>query len=150
ESRLQQLLAAYNTVARTIDGQSAVQTASDGTVTPGAFTGDITPRQIRQQLSAVIATSFGNGPAPSPATIGITTAADGTLTLDHAKFQAALGANPEAVRALVAGTATQDGIAGRLVDAVTATTRAVTGSIAVRTDGLSANIRGLRSQIDAA
>ena len=147
QSRLQALLDAYNTVVRTIDGQSRVATAADGTVTPGAFTGDVIPRQIRQHLAAIVATRFG-GSVGSLADLGVTTQDDGTLALDATKFQAALTRDPDAVRAVVSGQTGREGVAALFHDATDVATRAVTGTIAVRRDGLTSQMRTMQKQVD--
>ena len=149
QARVQSLLDAYNDVVRTIDGQTAVKKNSDGSVTPGAFTGDVTTRQIRLRLAGVSGTVVGAGRTSALATIGITTASDGTLALDATKFQSALGADADGVRALITGTSTASGVAGRLFDVADGATRAVTGSIAARKTGLSDTIRALQKQIDS-
>jgi flagellar hook-associated protein 2 len=147
QSRLQALLDAYNEVVRAIDTQAAGTKSADGTVTPGAFTGDAVPRQIRRQLATAIATSL-SGPYHTLAEIGVTTEKDGTLTLDSSTLQSALTSNPQAVSDLVAGTAAGNGIADLLWGVADDTTKSLTGAIAARQDGLTATIRTTQAQID--
>jgi flagellar hook-associated protein 2 len=149
-TRLQALLDGYNDVVRAIDTQAAVTKGSDGTLTPGAFTGDIVPRQLRTALGAALRTSLP-GTIHTLAELGVTTRReDGTVTLDAARFDQALAADPAGVTALLAGTGTADGIADVLTRTLEDATRAVTGTIAARRDGLTTSIRNLDRQIDAA
>jgi flagellar hook-associated protein 2 len=149
QSRVQSLLDAVNDVVRAVDRQSAGTKGSDGKVTPGTFTGDVVPRQIRTSLAGAIAASV-TGPYKRLAEIGITTGKDGMLALDAARFQAALTADPPAVATLLAGTATADGVADRLFAVADAATKSLTGAIAARQEGLTTTIRGLDRQIEQA
>lgn len=147
QGRLHALVDAYNDVVRTIDGQSGTRN-SDGTITPGAFSGDAVPRTIRRRLASLIATNVG-GSAPTLASIGITTQKDGTLTFDATKFQAKVTEDPTGVQRLIGGTTGQDGVADLLSATTEGYTRTVGGSIAVRQDALHRTMRDLQSQIDA-
>jgi flagellar capping protein FliD len=51
---------------------------------------------------------------------------------------------------LIAGTSTTDGIAGLFSAKVESLTKALTGAIAARQDGISTQVRDLGRQIDAA
>ena len=149
QSRIQALVDAYNDVARAIESQAASPKGSDGKLKPGAFTGDVVPRQIRRQLATAVATSL-TGAYKTLAEIGVTTQKDGTLTLDGSKLQSALTANPQAVSDLLAGTSSKDGIADLVYTAAEGITKTITGAIAVRQDGLSSTIRSTQQQIDRA
>ena len=149
KSKVQSVIDAYNDVIRTIDTQTAPRTAADGTVSGGAFSGDAVPRLLRISLASAIGTTVA-GTLGRFADIGVTTQKDGTLTLDSAKFDKAFEADPVAVSNLVAGTSTQDGIADLLGAKVEAATKAVTGTIAARQDGITTSIRAIQKQIDSA
>jgi flagellar hook-associated protein 2 len=150
QARLQSLLDAYNDVIRTIDTQARAEPGTDGRLTPGAFTGDVAPRQLRTSLAAVLR-SVLPGTIGSLADLGVTTRKeDGTLTLDAAAFNRALGEDSDGVATLLAGTATRDGIGDLVARAVGDATRAVTGMIAARRDGLTASIRSVDRQIESA
>lgn len=151
QSRVQNLVDAYNDVVRGIDSQTATTKGRDGKVTSGAFTGDATTRQIRQTFAerrlARVKAAY-----QTLADIGVTTQKDGTLALDGTKFQKALADNPQGVNDLLAGPASSatSGIADTLAAAADAATKALTGTIAVRQDGISQGIKRLGDQIDAA
>ena len=147
QSNVQGFIDAYNAVVTDIDGQSRLTADSSGAQQPGAFTGDVVPQMIRRNLASGIATSVTAG-FSRLAEIGVTTQKDGTLTLDASKFQQALTRNPQAVSDLVAGTSTQDGVADLIAAKIDAMTKAVTGTIATRQDGLTSQIADTGKQID--
>jgi flagellar hook-associated protein 2 len=149
QSRVQSLLDAVNDAARAIDRQSAGTKGADGKVTPGTFTGDVVPRQLRAALTTAIATRIA-GTYGHLAEIGVTTGKDGTLSLDATKFQAALTADPAAVAALLGGSGAADGVADRIAAAAAEATASVTGAIAARQAGLTTTIRSVDGQIDRA
>jgi flagellar hook-associated protein 2 len=74
--------------------------------------------------------------------IGITTAADGTLAIDSAKLQTALGSDPNGVAKLFSGT---NGVATRLNNMVTGLL-ADTGAIAARNTSLVASQKAVVDQ----
>ena len=148
QSKVQNLLEAYNSVIGAIDAQTTAKTAADGAVQAGGFSGDAIPRVIRSGLASTIAFSV-TGAFARLAEVGVTTQKDGTLTLDSAKFQKALGDNPVAVSTLFAGTTTKDGIADLLSSKADTATKAVTGTIATRQDGITATIKSIQKQVDA-
>jgi flagellar hook-associated protein 2 len=148
QAKVQGLVDAYNDMVQTIDAQSQVTKQSNGTLSSGAFSGDVVPQVIRRSLGATIATSVG-GTFGSLALLGITTQRDGTLSLDAAKLQQALTTDPQAVSDLIAGTSTRDGVADLLSAKLDAMTKAVTGTIAAKQDGLTAQITAAGKQIDA-
>jgi flagellar hook-associated protein 2 len=148
QANIQGLVDAYNDIVRTITTQSEITTDANGAQQPGAFTGDVVPQVIRRSLAAIIATGVG-GTFGTLAEVGITTQKDGTLSLDANKLQQALTADPQAVSDLVAGTSTRDGIADLLSAKLDAMTKAVTGTIAAKQDGLTTQITAAGKQIDA-
>jgi flagellar hook-associated protein 2 len=148
QAKIQGLVDAYNDMVNTIDGQTQVTKQSNGTLSSGAFSGDVVPQVIRRSLGATIATSVG-GTFGSLALVGITTQKDGTLSLDAAKLQQALTTDPQAVSDLIAGTSTRDGVADLLSAKLDTMTKAVTGTIAAKQDGLTAQITAAGKQIDA-
>ncbi|HUO64285.1 MAG TPA: flagellar filament capping protein FliD [Terriglobales bacterium] len=147
QANVQALLDSYNDIVRTIDSQSQITTDSSGAQQLGAFTGDVVPQMIRRSLASTIATSVG-GALGTLSQVGITTQRDGTLSLDATKFQQALTNDPQAVSDLIAGTSSRDGIADLLSAKLDTMTRAVTGTIAAREDGITSQIADTGKQID--
>jgi flagellar hook-associated protein 2 len=148
-ANVQSLVNAYNSIVTTIDGQTKVTTDASGTPQTGAFTGDVIPQLVRRGLAAVVASRLP-GALSSLAEIGIATQKDGTLALDADKLKQALTRDPQAVSDLIAGTGTRDGIADLFSAKVEALTKSVSGSIAARQSGLTAQIADLGKQIATA
>jgi flagellar hook-associated protein 2 len=146
QARVQAMIDGYNDVIRTINGNLSSGKDEKGVLKPGVFTGDAVPQQLRRTLANAIG-GLGPGALKGLAEIGVKTEKDGTLTLDATKFQAA-AADPKAVSDLLAGTSTKDGIADVLEDALEVATKALTGTIAARQDGITSTIKSVQQQID--
>lgn len=67
----------------------------------GTLTGDAAPRSIMQGLRGMLSASYGE-----LSKLGFKTATDGSLSLDGAKFDTAIAADPQAVQKLLGGDAT--------------------------------------------
>jgi flagellar hook-associated protein 2 len=148
QSKAQNLVDAYNDVIKSIDAQTIATKSANGTMKAGAFSGDAIPRLIRVGLASAVATPV-TGPFKRLGDVGIAFQKDGTLALDGTKFQKALEDDPVGVSTLLAGTSSQDGVADLLSAKADAATKAVTGTIAVRQDGLTSTIKAIQKQIDA-
>jgi flagellar hook-associated protein 2 len=148
QSRVQGLLDAYNAVVKAIDTQTVGPPDSTGRPTTGSFTGDVVTRTIRNRLARTIATNLGGTPG-TLAELGVTTQKDGTLTLDSTKFQQALSTNPDGLSRVLAGTSTKTGVADLLSQFLQSATKAITGTIATREDGINETIKSVQDQIDA-
>ncbi|MBS2022170.1 MAG: flagellar filament capping protein FliD [Deltaproteobacteria bacterium] len=98
-SKLQAFVDAYNGVASLLQQQLDVSATSDRT---GTLAGDPTVRSLQQQLQSLVASAVGasGSSVRSLPDLGITTAQDGTLSLDSSKLQAALAQDPGAVNAI--------------------------------------------------
>jgi flagellar hook-associated protein 2 len=99
---------AYNDVQKTIAALTKYDAANNKA---SVLTGDATVRAIQQQLRALVGGAVpGLGSAPGTlatlAEAGAKTAADGTLTLDTAKFTALLKSNAAGVERLFAALGT--------------------------------------------
>lgn len=151
EVRVQNFIAAYNDVVKGIDSQTAVTKQNDGSRTSGAFTGDATTRQLRTSLRTLLATRV-KSTYPTLADVGITTQKDGTLVLDSATFQKAATDNAQAVSDLFAGPAsdTATGIGDLIYASADTATKTLTGTIALRKDGITETIKRFQDSIDAA
>lgn len=107
---LQKFVDAYNSMRKTFNTLTAYDASSQ---TAGALLGDsmmnsIDDQMRRQTLNEVKGI---DGPYTSLASIGITTGADGTLSLNSTKLEAALNTAPNSVAQLFASTG---GVATRL------------------------------------
>lgn len=86
-------VSSYNTALSQLRTLSA---AGGEGKTPGALSGDSAPRSITQNLRQAITSGY-----ETFAALGFKTAVDGSLSLDGAKFDAAIAADPEAVSRLL-------------------------------------------------
>ena len=96
-TRMEAFVKAYNTAINALRTQSAAGDAD----TPGAaLSGDAAPRAITQALRTAMGSAYAEMSA-----LGVTTAKDGTLTLDGAEFDEAVAADSTAVRAVLGDAA---------------------------------------------
>jgi flagellar hook-associated protein 2 len=141
QALIQGFVQAYNGVVTAI-GQVASYNAATGRAT--ALFGSSTVRSLQASLRAELTRPLAGAPAglSTLTALGITTGADGKLTIDPAKLGEALAGGLDSVSQLFAG---EGGLAGRLGDRVSAYTDS-DGLIQASTDGLSARIKDLTSQ----
>jgi flagellar hook-associated protein 2 len=143
-ANVQSLVTAYNTMAGQLGSLGSYDAASQ---TGGPLLGDWMLSDVRSKISqgmtspvAGLASNYS-----SLAAVGITTQADGTLSIDSTKLQAALTADSASVSRLFSGSG---GIATRLNTAVTAMLSS-SGAIAARDANLTASQKDLASQTTA-
>lgn len=86
-------ISAYNTALGALRTQSA---AGGEGKTAGPLSGDAAPRAITSALRNAIGSNYAEFNA-----LGLKTAVDGSLSLDGSKFDAAIAANPGAVKSLL-------------------------------------------------
>jgi len=91
---------------------------ADAQSVAGALIGDSAIGRLRQQLGTLTSTPVLAGVATGVpnrlADVGLVTARDGTLTVDDARLAAAVGANPDAVNALLSGLTAANGPLARI------------------------------------
>ncbi|NUS38726.1 MAG: flagellar filament capping protein FliD [Lysobacter sp.] len=133
-TRVDAFVKAYNSAIGTLRTQSA---AGGKDSMAGPLSGDATPRAIIQALRSAMGIDYAN-----MATLGLTTAVDGTLTLDGTKLDATLATDPGAVRRSFGDSATY---ATKLRGTLTAYT-GDTGVIASRTTALNASLKRIDDQ----
>ncbi len=102
KSAVRDLVGALNAVGATATSLVHAATAADPA---GVLSGDATMRRFRQQLTALTSRIVGNATSRPTrlADLGITTARDGTLSVDDTRLGAAVAAAPDAVEKLLAG-----------------------------------------------
>ena len=127
-------ISAYNTALGALRTQSAAGGAGKAV---GPLSGDAAPRAIMQSLRGTISSHYGELSA-----LGLKTGVDGALSLDGSKFDAALLADPEAVKRL-AGS--ESGLGGRLRDSL-ASYVGVDGMLQSRSEGLDKRLKDLTKQ----
>ncbi|WP_082190382.1 flagellar filament capping protein FliD [Frateuria defendens] len=115
------------------------------TGTAGVLLGDTTLSSIQRQVSSVLSSKVGGNAIGTLASLGITRTADGTLSVDAGKLNAALSGNPSAVQDLFAGP---DGYATRLDSALDHYTGS-SGIVQTRIGSLNDALTGLQKQTTA-
>ena len=123
-SAIQQFITDYNTVQSYITGQMAVTNNSDGTVTAGLLTGDMTANQIASNLRtasfAGVSTSGLTNGISSLTALGITTnSKDNTASVNTDTLNNALAGNLNAVQSFF--TDSTNGLATQLSKFITDT-----------------------------
>ena len=98
EEALDSFVTAYNSLKTALDNTTAAATA---TTSAGAFNGNATIRTLGQMLTKLTSTKLsGAGTVSTLAELGVSTANDGTLTLDSSRLSATLAADPDGVEAI--------------------------------------------------
>lgn len=101
---MQDVLAKFNALLKTYKDAAAATQDKNGTILPGALTGDATSRSIISQVRSTLTGASSGLPGTSAfqnaASLGVKTNADGTLTLDTTAFQAAIDKDPAAIMRL--------------------------------------------------
>lgn len=138
-SAVQSFVTAYNTASSFMSTATAYNAT---TKTGGPLLGDVTVLSAQQQLRGILGGSLGSGTYRTLAEIGITSAVDGTLSVDSAKLTAAIGNDFSAVSRLFGGS---DGVAAK-VAAVTSGLVDSTGVIAAETSGLNSQLKLISTQ----
>lgn len=144
QDRVKKFVADFNSLA-TVTAQ--LRKYDPSTSTAGPLLGDSMLRSIESAVRNSVSSTVSSAAAgySSLASIGITTAADGTLAIDDAKFAAALESNFDAVGKLLGGT---DGVATRL-NATLDSYLGANAPLSQRTDNLANQKRDLTNQFDA-
>ena len=147
-SAIQQFIKDYNTVQSYISGQQAVTIASDGTVTPGTLTGDMTATDITGTLRSLVFTA-GSGLGTSITNLGDlgiqTNGQDNTLSLtDSNALDDALVNNLNAVQSFFSDAT--NGVAAQMNNYITAVT-APDGELANHQTALTQDSKNLSTQI---
>lgn len=144
--RLQALVDAYNAVRQFGQKQSAVGADQRA----GPLSGDFTLRTVERTLQGVLqgTRSFAGNAFASLGAVGIAFDRNGELGLDRAKLDEALDRDPDAVRELLSGDGTTDGIATALARSLESLVRAGDGVVPSRIDSLDRRAGQLQAAID--
>lgn len=139
---IQNLVRAYNAVVAVVKKHASYDTA---TKTGGALMGDVAVRTSMQQLRGVFGGAHGEGSLTMLSQLGITTATDGTLSVDSAKLTEALSTKREAVTALFSGTGGMASKLSTVLDGHLGTS----GRLTAQTDRLQERLDGIADQTAA-
>ncbi len=101
---MQDVITKFNTLLKVYKDAAASTKDSDGAVIQGALSNDATSRTIISQIRAALTGASsglpGSAAYQTPASLGVKTQSDGTLSLDATVFQAALEKDPAAAKRL--------------------------------------------------
>ncbi|HLQ37300.1 MAG TPA: flagellar filament capping protein FliD [Planctomycetota bacterium] len=143
--KVQTFIDAYNKVVDFVKKQNELDATGHA---KNLLFGDMTLQSIRNSLRSAVGAVVDSGNAAYSmfAQLGINSDRDGKLTLDSAKFSAALAADPDAVGQVFAKSGT--GIAAKLYTQIGLYTDSVDGLLKARSDGFDTLIKDTQNQID--
>lgn len=142
-SAIQSFVSAYNSAVTTM---SALTKYDASTKSAGILNGDSMVRGAQSSLRSIIGGDVsGAGGFQYLSQLGITTAADGTLSVDSSKLTDALNADSASVQKLFGSS---NGIAAQLNGAIDRIIGS-NGMVAARDDALKSQLDGLSTQFDA-
>lgn len=139
---VQAFVDAYNGYAGTV---ATLSSYDSQTKVAGVLLGDATLNSVQRSVSSLLSARVPGNAIGSLASLGITRAADGTLSVDSSKLNGALTNNPAAVQNLFAGA---DGYATTLSKALGGFTDPG-GLIATREQSLTSSLTNLDTQQSA-
>ncbi len=144
QGKAQSFVTAYNALAKQVATLGGYNAASK---TGGALLGDSLLLGIESQTRRLISDQVAGttGSYRTLASLGITTGADGTLTLDATRFQKALAADPQGVSKIFSSDTGVAAKLGKYLDDKLSST----GEIATRNANLAASQKDLTAQRDA-
>jgi len=135
---VQDLVTAFNSIASFIRDRSKAGTKD---AAAGPLLGDVAVNGATRRLASALGASAGPAAAPNLASIGVTTARDGTLSIDAAKVAAKWAEDPAAVTALVADAG------ARLAGAAAALDDTSAGTFTARVTALDKQLRDIDDRI---
>jgi flagellar hook-associated protein 2 len=142
QAALQTFVTAYNALGSALQAQLSVTSSTDRTT---SLVGDPGVQALNQQLQSLTSTMVpGLSGVRSLADLGITTAEDGSISLNAATLKSALSQNPAAINQIFSQTST--GI-GALTDAMVSNyTDPATGVFTAETQGMQSQVKQLSDQ----
>jgi flagellar hook-associated protein 2 len=147
-AKMQTFIDAYNAVSSAVASQ--VTYSGDGKTQKGADTlfGDPTITGLQRDLASLVATTYANGTGEtSTGQLGISLGRDGKLTMDAAKFDAAVARDPKALTNLFAG-ANKDGLSAAAVAMAKRYTDATSGLLVMKQKSLNSLTSSYDKQIE--
>lgn len=142
-AKVQGLVDAYNDVAKVLNAQLTYTGTRRGEETLFA---DPTIMGLQRRLADVFSRTYTHGTGTtSTGRLGITLGRDRTLTLDAAKFDAAMAKDPAAIESLLAGST--DALAGTLSTLVDSYAAATTGVLPAKEASLRKTVTRLDDQM---
>lgn len=147
-ARMQKLVETYNDVARTLDAELAPPVA--GAPRADSLSADGTLRTVQSRLRSVLGQPIEAAPAAfrTLSALGVRIERSGTLTLDAAKLESAMAADPSAVDRFLNGDDATPGFVGRMQQALDALVGNPDGLLTRRMRSMEGRSRGIDDQID--
>ncbi len=139
KGKAQSFVDAFNALMSSIDTLTA---SGSDTAQRGALAGDSSVRAIESRLNALLRTDFGG---KSLIQFGISADRNGKLTIDSARFEAAVAADPAGFEAIFTGA---DKLLGSIDKTVNAYTNSASGLLTNRLDSLDLGMRRISEQFD--
>ncbi|MBS4152103.1 flagellar hook protein FliD [Stutzerimonas balearica] len=140
QAQAKSFIDAFNTLMGSIDTLTA---SGSETASRGTLAGDSSVRAIESRLNGLLRTPFGG---VSLIDFGISADRNGKLTLDAARFEKAVAANPDAFEALFTG---KDQLIDSLDKTVATYTSSANGVLKNRLDTLDLNLRRIDEQFES-
>jgi flagellar hook-associated protein 2 len=145
-TKIQSIVTAYNSVLSKINSAAGKGATKAGN---SELASDSTLRGITNRLSSALQTVNGSGKYNTLGSVGMSLQRDGTLSLDTAKLNAAVTADPSAVTALFAGTSsTSSGVMGSLTSAIKAYNQTGTGLLTQRQTDLQNRVKTMTNSVN--
>lgn len=139
KAKAQSFVDAFNALMTSFDSLTASGTESSAR---GTLAGDASVRSIESRLNALLRTDFGG---TNLINFGISADRNGKLTIDSARFEAAVANDPEGFEALFTG---KDNLLDSLDKTVAGYTSSTNGTLKSRLDTLDMNLRRVDEQFE--
>ncbi len=145
KGNIKSLATAYNEVLKFINERATYDVT---TKKGGVFFNESSIRTVMSRLRTALSSSVGGATAyTNVGQIGFKTERDGTITVDDGQLTTALNGNYGAVKALFANQGAATGLAQSVVSAVDALHDVIGGTLTLRKNGLTNEIRGVGNDI---
>ncbi len=144
ETAVSSFVTAYNSLIDDVNTEFSFNSASN---TAGPLQDDSTIQSLQSSLYSAADYTNGTGAYSSLTALGITTNSDGTLSLDTAKLDNAVTANPTAVATFFQGTAS-NGFAASLMTTLNTYTSTSDGAFTVDLRSISNENTDLTNQVN--
>jgi flagellar hook-associated protein 2 len=145
KTKLQTFVTAYNDVMKTLNAAFTYTGSTKGSDT---LAGDSTMKQLQMSLRGLVGGVADNGDSSMKmlSSIGISSARDGTLTLDDTKYSAAVAKDYEGVASLLAGRTDGKGMMKQISDGLLGYTK-TGGALSMKIDNLTKRNKMIDTQI---
>ena len=143
---VQEFVDKFNETTDLVNKQLTYNGVQKGTDT---LFGDSTLQSVQRRLSSMATATYTHGASTtSLGEMGISIDVTGKLSIDAAKFDSAVTADPQALESLFAGSGGADGLSQVFIDMVDAYTRTGDGILSAKNAGIDDRIDGIDDQIE--